>query len=375
MSYCLREGHFMGKLYLIRHGQAEGNLYHRVHGWYDSKLTALGTEQARLLGERLSSVSIQHIYASDLTRAKETVRPLAAPRGLPILEDAGLREIHMGIYEDAPIGELQHAIPDDYALFRGRSPRWQAPDGEAFRQVQERMTKTFFRLAQLHSEETVALVSHKAAIHTLQAALHGLPPHEYTAPAAQNTALSCYEVSGSKFRILFENDSSHLPRDSASPAPSLWFRPALWSRDEDFYRAARRDAWLTVHSDLLDFDGPAYLQEAKEQALWEPRAVQIAMLEDKPVGLLQLSTLSGAQAGVGRVPFLWVDASLRRQGLGSQLLGQAISTYRGMGRSALRLQCAPKNAPAQSFYRKHGFRKIGDVPALYGTLDLLERPL
>lgn len=366
----------MGKLYLIRHGQAEGNLYHRVHGWYDSKLTSLGAEQARLLSERLSRTPIQHIYASDLSRAKETARALAAPRGLPVSEDAGLREIHMGIYEDAPIGELQHTIPDAYALFRARSPQWQAPDGESFRQVRERMTKAFFRLAQLHSDETIALVSHKAAIHTLQAALRGLSPHEHTAPAAQNTALSCCEVSGSKFRILFENDSSHLPSALTSPAvPSLWFRPALWSQDEELYRTARRDAWLTVHSDLLDFDGPAYLQEAKEQALWEPRAVQIAMLEDKPVGLLQLSTLSGAQAGVGRVPLLWVEPSMRRRGLGSQLLGQAISTYRSMGRSALRLQCSPKNLPAQSFYRKHGFRRIGDAPGLCGTLDLLERPL
>lgn len=366
----------MGKLYLIRHGQAEGNLYHRVHGWYDGKLTPLGAEQARLLSERLSATPIHHIYASDLSRAVETARALAAPRGLSVSEEPALREIHMGVYEDAPIGELKHTIPDAYALFRARSPQWQAPDGERFRQVQERMTKAFFRLAQLHPNEDIALVSHKAAIHTLQAALRGLQPHELTAPAAQNTALSCYEVNGSKFRILFENDSAHLPDTPTAPTvPSLWFRPALWSRDTDFYRAARRDAWLTVHSDLLDFDGPAYLQEAQEQSLWEPRAVQIALLEDKPVGLLQLSTLSGAQAGVGRVPLLWVEQTFRRQGLGSQLLGQAIATYRGMGRSVLRLQCSPKNAPAQAFYRKHGFRRVGEVPGLSGALDLLERPL
>ena len=83
-------------------------------------------------------------------------------------------------------------------------------------------------------------------------------------------------------------------------------------------------------------------------------------------------TLSGAQAGVGQVPLLWIRKDLRRKGIGIQLLGQAVSVYRGMGRTALRLRCSPKNTPAQQFYKKYGFTKRGDVPGAQGSLDLLE---
>ena len=34
----------MTTVYLIRHAEAEGNLYRRVHGWYDSLITENGCE-------------------------------------------------------------------------------------------------------------------------------------------------------------------------------------------------------------------------------------------------------------------------------------------------------------------------------------------
>ena len=32
----------MTTIYLIRHGEAEGNLYRRIHGQFDSNITPLG---------------------------------------------------------------------------------------------------------------------------------------------------------------------------------------------------------------------------------------------------------------------------------------------------------------------------------------------
>lgn len=366
----------MGKIYLVRHAEAEGNLYRRVHGWYDGPLTRRGLEQAAAVGSRFQGEHIDRIYSSDLRRAKDTALAIASPKGLPVIEEPGLREIHMGVYEDVPVGEMEFSHGPEYKLFRARSSQWRSPEGETFRQVRDRMTEVFFRLAQRHPEEAIVLTSHKAALHTLQAALHSLPTEQLPPFPSQNTAVSCYEVDKDRFRILFENDASHLPSTLLrSKVPSVRFRPISWDREEGFYRTARRDAWLAVHPDLLSFDGPGYLQEAKEQSVWDPRAVQVALWGEEPVGLLQLSTLTGAQAGVGRVPLLWVREDFRRQGVGVQLLGQAVSTYRGMGRTSLRLQCAPQNFPAQRFYQKYGFSKVGEVPGLHGSLDLLSLPI
>ena len=32
----------MTTIYLIRHAEAEGNLYRRIHGWYDALITENG---------------------------------------------------------------------------------------------------------------------------------------------------------------------------------------------------------------------------------------------------------------------------------------------------------------------------------------------
>lgn len=161
----------------------------------------------------------------------------------------------------------------------------------------------------------------------------------------------------------------------ADQGPVLRFRPMDLDREEDLYRSARIDAWLAVYPDLLAFDGPGFLAEAREQQLWDPRALQCALLDGQVVGILQLATLRGAREGTGHVAFLWVPRELRRRGLGSALLAQARKTYRAMGRKKLQLQCSPANLPARKFYRAHGFVRIARVPGAQEALDLLEKEI
>ena len=59
----------------------------------------------------------------------------------------------------------------------------------------------------------------------------------------------------------------------------------------------------------------------------------------------------------------------RKQGAGVQLIGEAVSRYRRLGRK-LRLRCAAENEIAQNFYRRIGFRKIGTDSTAPVHLDL-----
>lgn len=86
--------------------------------------------------------------------------------------------------------------------------------------------------------------------------------------------------------------------DQNSGPSSLLFRPMALDREGEVYRSARRDAWLAVYPDLLAFDGPGFLEEAREQQLWDPRALRCVVLDGQIIGILQLATLSGARAGV-----------------------------------------------------------------------------
>ena len=56
----------MTRVYIVRHGEAEGNIYRRIHGQYDSNLTDNGLRQVEALEERFRSIHLDAVYSSDL---------------------------------------------------------------------------------------------------------------------------------------------------------------------------------------------------------------------------------------------------------------------------------------------------------------------
>lgn len=376
----------MTRIYLIRHAQSEGNLYRRALGWYDGHVTALGREQTAALEGRFRDIPVDAVWSSDLARARETARAITVPKGLALRPDPAFREIHLGQLTNIPYGDLLHHHPGLYEDFFSCSPRWAPPGGETFQQTADRVTPAVFRVAADHPGQRVAIFSHAMAIRCFQAALRGKHPSQVTdLPLGANTAVSCYDIQGDRFRVLFENDSSHLP-PAPSPAgaaregdgtPLVWFRAMDLDREGDarFYSHARREAWETIHGSLQGFDGPGFLAEARSQLLWDPHSLQQVMLGDRAAGLLQLDILQGAGEGVGYIPFLYLLPEHRGRGIAPQLLGQAVSVYRPMGRKLLRLLCDPGNLPAQRLYRRCGFAKAGQAPGALGALDVLELSL
>lgn len=323
-------------------------------------------------------------YASDLRRTQSTAQAVVRPKGLTLNIDPELREIGMGIYEDCTFGDLHYHHFEESKLFFRCSPDWSPEGGETFAQVQERMVNALFRIANAHPDQTVAVFTHSTAIKCLLAALRGKHPSEVPAGLCENTAVTCIEVEGDRFRIAFENDATHLPEEIATyaqqqrrmergPLPQVWFRELDIKKESRLYSEARKEAWISVYGSLDGFDSRGFLNEARDECRLDPRALQVAMVEDEPVGILQLATLRYAGERVGYVPFLYVKEEFQRQGIGVQLIGQAVSLYRAMGRRCLRLSCAPDNLPAQRFYKHYGFYSIGAVPGSHRPLDLLEK--
>ena len=70
------------RLYLVRHGQSEGNVAKTFHGHTDYPLTELGREQARQAGEKLKDTAFVHCVASDLSRAWDTALSCVTGRGM-----------------------------------------------------------------------------------------------------------------------------------------------------------------------------------------------------------------------------------------------------------------------------------------------------
>ena len=70
---------------------------------------------------------------------------------------------------------------------------------------------------------------------------------------------------------------------------------------------------------------------------------------------------------IGHIITIDVLDKFRRHGLGSRLLNAAEKRLAGAGGSAVELETAIDNAPAQAFYRRHGYARINRLPGYYSN--------
>lgn len=379
----------MTTIYLIRHAQAEGNLYRRCHGWYDGLLTPLGYRQVQALAKRFENVHVDAVYSSDLTRTMETSKAICLSRGLPLCVDADLREVGAGCWEDHSWGEILHAEPESLRQFLLCDPQWHVDGSETFPGVQERMMCAITSIAASHPDQTVAVFSHGSAIRAGISGWLGVPVEEMGyMPLGDNTCVAKLQFQDDQVNICYYNDNSHLgdlanrihPKDNsgsdmldAMRHNSLRFRPLQLPEEEALYQQAREEAWMTSHGTMDHFNGAAFLDVMKRNSEYAPESVLVALLGDEPAGILQMDWQQQAEEGVGRIPFFCMLPPYRSKGLGVQMLGQAISCYRKLGRKRLLLRCAPENQRAKSFYLRHDFHKIGEEPGGTGVLDTMEK--
>lgn len=158
----------MPTLYILRHGQTEFNLQHRVQGRCDSPLTELGVAQAHAAGKWLASqgVRFERIFSSPLGRAlatAEVVREELAAAGwedVPPVEPVdGLIERSYGPFEEGPAADVPSELwdPGETLVPYG---------GEGSAALRERIVATMTELMMTSGAGTVLAVSHGSA--TLQ---------------------------------------------------------------------------------------------------------------------------------------------------------------------------------------------------------------
>lgn len=379
----------MTKLYLIRHAEAEGNLYRRVHGQYNSLITDNGYRQIKALEARFQEIPIDVVYSSDLFRTMTTAQAIYKPKNLPLHTRRDLREIDLGDWEDRSFAGVDRRDHARMKLFHHTSPLFQAPNGESFLQIRQRGVAALRDIAAHHPNQTVAVFAHGTIIRNTLAELRGLGLEETSQIGhSDNTAVSLLEFEGHDIRIVFSDDNSHLTpeistlaqqhwwnKDSKKRDINLWFAPAALDgiRDQALYRRCQEETWQALYGSLAQYDGEAPLQKALHQWDKAPGTLSIAMADSAPVGLLQLDFDAGQGTDRGDIAFLYLLPEHRGNNLGIQLVGKAVSLYRPMGRQYLRLLCPQENTAALRFCEKFGFRTVETLPGGRTQLHKLEK--
>lgn len=193
------------ELILVRHGEAQplpvGQAF--APRDVDLPLTERGREQAAAAAERLARRSIGAIYSSPLKRARETAEPLAALTGLPVREDARLREV-----EIAGIGPVALHDLAEIAIAHGG---WShLPGSESSASIRDRMREAIQEVVDAHPGERIAIFSHAGSINAYVASLLEIVS-DFFFPAG-NTGISIVRARGERRLLVTLNDISHLER-------------------------------------------------------------------------------------------------------------------------------------------------------------------
>lgn len=373
----------MTTVYIIRHAEAEGNIYRRMHGHYDSLITENGFLQIKALEKRFQDIRIDDVYSSDLIRTMTTAKAIYEPKSLELKTDTMLREINTGQWEDIPFGELERNCKEELYLFNNDPEKWMVTGGEYHSDVMNRMKRMVTETAEQHEGSSIAMFSHGCAIRSLIAGIMGLASEDIQKLMhCDNTAVSKLTFDQGKLEIEYYGDNSHLDKsistleqqkwwreNSSASDRNVWFAPV--GEESDLYLQFRKDAWRTVYGKLNGFDGPGFLSDARKTTKGRPAALVYAMLGSDIAGMIQLNFEKHSEQGAGYIPFLYLQKQYRNQGIGVQLLGHAVSEFRKARRSAIHLSVAPENQIAIKFYQKYGFIKIGEV----SNLDIMEKKI
>ena len=138
----------LGGILLARHGETDDNLPpQRFQGFTDTPLNDTGRGQAAQLAEKVATDGIRSLWASDLSRARETAEIVGDRIGLTPALDRRLREASRGRWEGYTFDEIADAEPDLYAAWKRAGASFRFPEGESLLDQQTRVTDA---LAAIH---------------------------------------------------------------------------------------------------------------------------------------------------------------------------------------------------------------------------------
>ena len=198
-------------LYLVRHGQTEWNVLHKMQGWGNGELTEKGIADAKALAIRLEHTPIDKIYSSSSKRAIETAKIIDHNRGIPIVTDNNLREMNFGDWDGQLTADVKANYPKEHAIFWETPHLYDRNSGETFEHVRKRAIRALEHIIEENKEGTVLIVTHSIFLRVLMTYIKDIPLSDvFKATPPGNTSLFKLEVKDGELSLIFENDMQHV---------------------------------------------------------------------------------------------------------------------------------------------------------------------
>jgi alpha-ribazole phosphatase len=198
-------------LHLVRHGDTAQAADGIFCGDLDPPLIVSGLAQAERVAVMARSLGLTALYSSPKQRARMTAAAVARSCGLEPVIDDGLREIAYGTWEGRTEAEVKRSDPDAYDAWRTDPSLVSPPGGESAFDIAARALPVVLRARREHPQGRVMLVSHKATVRVIVAALLGMPLGRFRSHVACPTAsITSFEFGERGPMLVRVGDVHHL---------------------------------------------------------------------------------------------------------------------------------------------------------------------
>lgn len=201
----------MTRLLIVRHAMSVTNFGGRFTGQADVPLADEGERQVERLTEWLLSheLPIDAVYASDLSRAKNTVLPIANALGLTVETDRRLRELDVGDWYNRIYEEVRDEDPERYYAYR--AGKASCPGGESMLDLRLRTLEALREIAARYEGKTVLIGMHNGNVRSVAAECRGLSVEETNqVKAVPNTSITEVHVTEAGWEMRRYGVAEHL---------------------------------------------------------------------------------------------------------------------------------------------------------------------
>ncbi len=200
----------MTRLILVRHGYTFWNEEKKYQGFSDINLNPQGIEEARKLAKRLSFEKIDMIYSSPLKRSLETAEIVNENFKQKIHIRDCLKEINFGDWEGFTFEEIVSHYPELSDEWLAKPADMRPPNGENFRDLQERAIKVLHEIYDLNKGKNVLIVTHGGLISVIVCHILKIGLDDLWKFISSNTGITILEELDNKLLLTTFNEAGHL---------------------------------------------------------------------------------------------------------------------------------------------------------------------
>lgn len=194
-------------LWLVRHGLATGQ-EGRLVGHLDLPLSPEGAAAI----QRLLDAGVprpDRVVSSDLARARASAEVLARAWGLPVTEEARLREMHFGAWEGLTFAEARAATGARFDDWAAAWSTTRVPEGEGFVDVHARVA-AWWRDVAGGLDGTTCIVGHGGSLRALLVELFRRPLDQAFTFACDHAHVTVLRLTDGRPELLQAN-TARLP--------------------------------------------------------------------------------------------------------------------------------------------------------------------